>query len=165
MCEDLYMSLFKPLILSHSIEIKTTPEKIWDFFKNIELNYTTWHSEDHVKFHWTKGEPLEEGSTIYSEQYVMGKITKYKGMVAESIPNRKITFKFFYPVSMISPKIEWLMQPKDTNTVFTAITYIRAGHLYKKLFKKGMKNIIEAHDKHVAEEGENLKIILESSSN
>ena len=86
-------------------------------------------------------------------------------MVAESIPNRKITFKFFYPVSMISPKIEWLMQPKDTNTVFTAITYIRAGHLYKKLFKKGMKNIIEAHDKHVAEEGENLKIILESSSN
>ena len=54
MCEDLYMSLFKPLILSHSIEIKTTPEKIWDFFKNIELNYTTWHSEDHVKFHWTK---------------------------------------------------------------------------------------------------------------
>ena len=41
---------------------------------------------------------------------------------------------------------------------------MRAGHLYEKLFKKGMKNIIEAHDKHVAEEGENIKKILESSS-
>ena len=155
------MRLFKPLLLSHSIEIKTSPEKIWDFFKNIEQNYTTWHSDDHVKFHWTKGKSLNEGSTIYSEQYVMGKITKYKGMVAEIIPNRKITFKFIYPVSLISPKIEWLIEPKGSNTVFTAITYMRAGHLYKKLFKKGMKNIIEAHDKHVAEEGENLKKILE----
>jgi len=36
-----------------------------------------------------------------------------------------------------------------------------AGHLYKKLFKKGMKNLIKEHDRHVAEEGENLKKILE----
>ena len=85
-------------------------------------------------------------------------------MISEIIPNRKIAFKFFYPVSLISPKIEWLIEPKDSNTVFTAITYMRAGHLYEKLFKKGMKNIIEAHDKHVAEEGENIKKILESSS-
>jgi hypothetical protein len=94
----------------------------------------------------------------------MGKITKYKGMVSEIIPNRKIAFKFFYPVSLISPKIEWLLEPKDSCTIFKAITYMRAGHLYKKLFRNGMKNIIEAHDKHVSEEGENLKKILESSS-
>ena len=31
-CEDLKMPLFKPLTLSHSIEIKTTPEQIWGFF-------------------------------------------------------------------------------------------------------------------------------------
>jgi hypothetical protein len=37
------MPLFKTLQLSHSIEIKTTPVKIWHFFKNIEQNYTIWH--------------------------------------------------------------------------------------------------------------------------
>lgn len=33
------MKLFKPLILTDSIEIKTTPEKIWEFFTNLEKNY------------------------------------------------------------------------------------------------------------------------------
>ena len=68
------MNLFKPLLLRHSIDIKTSPETIWDFFYHIELNYTTWHPYDHIIFKWTKGAPLEVGSTFYSEQYVMGKI-------------------------------------------------------------------------------------------
>ena len=155
------MPLFKPLVLRDSIEIKTTPEKIWEFFTNLEQNYTTWHPEDHVLFKWTKGQPLENGSTAYAEQYVMGKVTKYNATLAEIIPNRKIVFKWSYPVSLMSPKIEWLIEPKGSQSIFTAITYMRAGHLWSKLFKKGMKNIIEAHNKHVGDEAENLKKILE----
>jgi len=154
------MPLCKRLELSHSIEIKTSPEKIWNFFKNTD-NYTTWHPKDHIKFIWTEGKPLEIGSKFYSEQLVFGKVQKYKGHIKETIPNRKIVFTFKFPVSLISPEIEWRIEPKGSNTVFTAITYMRAGHLYKKLFKKGMKNLIKEHDRHVAEEGENLKKILE----
>ncbi len=154
------MPLCKRLELSHSIEIKTSPEKIWNFFKKTE-NYTTWHPKDHIKFIWTEGKPLEVGSKFYSEQLVFGKVRKYKGHIKEIIPNRKIVFNFKFPVSLISPEIEWCIEPKGSNTVFTAITFMRAGHLYKKLFKKGMKNLIEEHDRHVAEEGENLKKILE----
>jgi uncharacterized protein YndB with AHSA1/START domain len=150
--------------LKHSIEIKTTPEKIWDFFYHIEQNYTIWHPHDHVVFTWTKGKPLEVGSTFYSEQYMMGKIQKYKGTVTDTVDHRKIVFQFAYPVSIFSPKIEWLITPKGSNTVFTAITHMRAGHLYQKLFKKSMKKIIMAHDKHVAEEGENLKALLEQDT-
>jgi hypothetical protein len=40
------MPLFKQLVLKDSIEIKTTPEKIWEFFTNLEQNYKTWHPED-----------------------------------------------------------------------------------------------------------------------
>ena len=154
------MPLCKRLELSHSIEIKTSPEKIWNFFKKTE-NYTTWHPKDHIKFIWTEGKPLEVESKFYSEQLVFGKVQKYKGHIKEIIPNRKIVFTFKFPVSLISPEIEWRIEPKGSNTVFTAITYMRAGHLYKKLFKKGMKNLIKEHDRHVAEEGENLKKILE----
>jgi hypothetical protein len=67
-------------------------------------------------------------------------------------------------MSLISPKIVWYTETKGENTVFTAISYFRAGHLYKKLFKKGMKNLITEHSRHVGEEGENLKKILEGSS-
>ena len=116
------MSLFKQLVLKDSIEIKTTPEKIWEFFYNIEKNYTKWHPEDHILFKWTKGRPWEEGSTFYAEQYVMGKITKYKGTIVEIVPNKKTVSKFSLPISLVSPKIEWLIEPKGSNSVFTAIT-------------------------------------------
>lgn len=155
------MPLCKRLLLKHSIDINTTPEKIWEFFKNLEKNYTTWHPKDHIVFKWIKGNPLEEGSTCYAEQYVMGKPTKYKATLSEVIPNRKIVLKWSYPVSLLSPKVEWLIEPKGNKTTFTAITHMRAGYLFSKLFKKGMKNVITVHDKHVAEEGETLKKLLE----
>jgi len=156
------MSLFKQLLLKDSIEINTTPEKIWEFFKNLDKNYTTWHTKDHILFKWIKGEPLEEGSTCYAEQYVMGKVTKYNATLVDIIPYKKIVFKWFYPVSLMSPKVEWLIDPKGQHTVFTAITYMRAGHLWNKLFKKEMKKLIEAHNKHTGEETKNLKKILEN---
>ena len=154
------MPLCKRLELSHSIEIKTTPEKIWNFLKNPE-NYTIWHPKDHIKVIWTEGKPFELGSKFYSEQLVFGKVQKYKAQIKEVIPNRKIVFTFKLPVSLISPEIEWRIEPKGSNTVFTAISYIRAGHLFKKLFRNGMKNFIEEHNRHVGEEGENLKNLLE----
>ena len=157
------MPLCKRLLLQHAIEINITPEKIWDFFKNIDTNYTTWHPKDHIKFTWTGGKPLEEGSTCYAEQYVMGKPTKYNATLTEIIPNRKIVFKWSYPVSLMSPKIEWLIEPKNSHTIFTAITHMRAGHLFKKLFKKSMNKLIAEHDRHVAEGRKNLKKILEES--
>ncbi len=154
------MPLCKRLKLSHSIEIKTTHEKIWNFLKN-PSNYKTWHPKDHIKIIWKEGNPLELGSKFYSEQLVFGKVQKYKGQIKEVIPNKKVVFKFKFPVSLISPEIEWRTDTKGENTVFTAISFLRAGHLYKKLFKKGMKKLIEEHDRHVGEEGENLKKILE----
>jgi uncharacterized protein YndB with AHSA1/START domain len=156
------MPLFKPLKLSHSIEIKTTHEKIWNFLRNPD-NYTIWHPQDHIRMMWTEGKPFEERSKFYSEQLIFGKVQKYNGQIKEIIPNRKVVFTFKFPMSLISPKIVWYTETKEENTVFTAISYFRAGHLYKKLFKKGMKNLITEHNRHVGEEGENLKKILESS--
>ncbi|MCD4746258.1 MAG: hypothetical protein K8R58_08160 [Bacteroidales bacterium] len=62
------MGLFKQYIIKSSIKIKATPEKIWNFFYNIEDNYKNWHPKDHNYFHWTKGNPLEVGSEIDSEE-------------------------------------------------------------------------------------------------
>ena len=158
------MKLFKDLILKHSIEIKTSPEKIWEYFVNLEKNYTTWHPKDHILFKWTKGNPLEKGALCYAEQYVMGKVTKYNTICAEIILNKKIVFKFSFPISLITPKIEWIIESKGSNTVFTAITYMRMGNLLKVIFKKEMDKLIKAHDKHVGEEAENLKRILENKN-
>jgi uncharacterized protein YndB with AHSA1/START domain len=155
------MGLFEPLLLKDSIEIKTTPEKIWDFFANLDKNYTTWHPDDHIVFKWVEGNPLQEGSKFYAEQLVMGKAKQYNGTISEIIPYRKIVVNFAFPISLVSPKIEWLLEPKNSTTVFSAITYMRFGKLFSKLFKKHMDTMIKIHNKHTWAEAENLKKIME----
>lgn len=155
------MKFFKQLVLKDSIEIKTTPEKIWDFFYNLEKNYKTWHPEEHVLFKWTEGKPMETGSKWYGEEYLNGKLRKFKGTISEAVPNRKISFKISFPISLASPGFEWLIEPKGSNSVFTAISYIRCIGFYRLIAKKHMDEVIEVGKKHVKEEGENLKKILE----
>lgn len=148
-------------MLKDSIEINTTPERIWEFFTNLDKNYTTWHPEDHIIFKWVEGKPLEVGSKFYAEQLVMGKVKQYNGTISEIIPNRKIVITFAFPISLVSPKVEWLFEPRNSTTIFTAITYMRFGKLFSKLFKKNMEKLIEVHDKHTWAEAQNLKKILE----
>ena len=88
------MSLFKQFLLEDSIEIKTTPENIWEFFTNLEQNYKSWHPEDHVLFKWTKGKPMETGSAWYGEEFLGGNLKKFKGTIGEVVPNRKIVFQY-----------------------------------------------------------------------
>jgi uncharacterized protein YndB with AHSA1/START domain len=154
------MALIKTLVLKGSIEINVPPEKIWEFFTNLEQNYKTWHPEDHILFKWTEGPPMEEGSRFYAEQYAMGDVTVYKGTIGEVIPNRKIVFNLSFPMSVVSPKFEWLIEPKNSHAVFIDITYLRFERLFR-LFGKRFNALLEAHDNHTGTERENLKKLLE----
>jgi len=155
------MGLFTQLELKDSIEIKTTPEKIWDFLINLEKNYKSLHPEDHILFKWTKGKPMELGSQFYGEEVMGGKVVKIKGFICEVVPNRKSVLKYSFPVSLVIAKGEMLIEPKGSSSVFTSISYLRAGNLSYKLSKKHMQKHVDIHKKHVREEVENLKAILE----
>lgn len=157
------MMLVNPLVLKSSIEIKTQPEKIWEFFSNLEQNYKLWHPEDHILFQWVKGPPMETGSHFYAEQYAMGNVTKYKGTIGESIPNRKIVFNLSFPLSILSPKFEWHIESKGEHAVFIDISYLNFATLLRIFNKKGFEKLLEAHDEHTGKERENLKKILESN--
>jgi len=165
------MSLFKPLVLKDSIEIKATPEKIWGFFANLDKNYKAWHPTDHVLFKWTKGKPMETGSEWYGKECLQGELMKGKGTIGEVIPNRKIVFKNAFPLSIVSPGFEWRIEPKGPNSIFTAVSYINAERIMRKLMPifhhhdhKDMETLIAVGKKHVKEEGENLKKILEKKN-
>ena len=83
------MALLKDVILTDSIGIKTTPEKIFDFFTNIvgDESYRAWHPEDHVALRWIEGQPWKEGSVVYAEEYIHGKLHKLKLIVTKIIKN------------------------------------------------------------------------------
>ena len=156
------MGVFKDVVLKHSIEIRTTPEKIWDFFLHMEEHYRDWHPEDHVLFRWVNGKPWEEGSVVYAEEYLHGKLHKLTFRIVKVVPNREIEFS---PASRILrfyfPKNTFSIEPKGDTCIFTATGHMNVGWIAANLFKKQYERGIESARKHMKEEGENLKRILE----
>ncbi|MCW4032845.1 MAG: hypothetical protein NWF08_05580 [Candidatus Bathyarchaeota archaeon] len=147
--------------IKDSIEIKTTPEKIFNFFFHIEENYRAWHPQDHVKFSWIKGKPMEEGSVGFFEEYLHGKIHKMSAKYTRILPNKEVEFKVTNPIWRIFyPKGLMTIEQKGDHCIFTAINYFRLGPLSSK--SKFLKNRFKAVKKHMKEEGENLKKILEN---
>ena len=38
------------------------------------VDYKSWHPIDHIEFKWTKGKPMESGSSWYGKEIVRGKV-------------------------------------------------------------------------------------------
>ena len=154
------MIFFKERVLSDSIEIHTTPEKIWDFFNNLEKNYKSWHPDDHIVCRWIKGKPHEVGSIVYAEEVLAGRLCKIKMLCTNIDVNRKIEYKSLFPLSIFHPRSIYLIEKKGHKTVFTALNYFRI----PKLFNRSIELLIDATEKHIKDEGEKLKILMESKT-
>ena len=159
------MAFFEEWVLKDSIEIKTTAEKIFTFFNSIidDESYRAWHTEDHVSLRWLKGNPWTEGSVVYAEEYIHGKLHKLKFKITKIVPGERIEYtptsrfaKFFFP------KNEFIIEQKGEFCVFTASGTYRVGKLGKIFFKKAIEKGLSSVRKHMREEGINLKNILES---
>ena len=143
------------ITLKDTIEIKTTPEKIFEWVAHLDENFHAWHP-DHVKCRWLKGKPAEEGSILYVEEYLHGKLHKIKFLITKIEPNRKIECKLLFPMSLICPKGSFIIESKRESCIFTATLSFR----FAKFFLTFAKNRVEAIEKHMKEEGENLKRLL-----
>lgn len=159
------MALLEKVTLTDSIEIKTTPEKVFSFLRNLvdDESYRNWHPEDHVALRWTNGKPWEEGSVVYAEEYIHGKLHKLKFVVTKVVPDELIEYA---PVSrflrIYFPKNTFSVQIKGDTCIFTATATYRIGWLIKTFAKKSLDRGLSSVRKHVKEEGENLKMILEA---
>jgi hypothetical protein len=148
------------MILSHSIEINASPEKIFRWFNGLKDSdsYKAWHP-DHVAFRWIKGEPFEEGSTVYFEQYLHGRLHKGRFSCTRIVPNRLIEYRPPFPLSIFMPGNQFLTEPAhEGRCIFTATINLRMDPLSKILNRKR----IQAVERHMKEEGERLKSILEN---
>lgn len=155
------------ITLRHSIEVEAAAEEAFQWlvqrFRDGE-SYRAWHP-DHVDIRWTKGEPLKEGSIIYAEEYLHGYLHKLKFRITKIVPDRMIAYRSLFPLSLLAPGNSFLIEPKEANScVFTAIGSLRLPRwLFKRLHKKH-EGKIDATERHMREEGENLKKALEGRS-
>ena len=146
------------IILRDSIEIKVTPQKTFDWLVHLEENYKAWHP-DHVECYWLKGKPAAEGSILYVEEYIHGSLHKMRSRITKIEPTERIEYKFLFPMSLICPEGSFIIEPKGESCIFTATLSFR----FAKILPKLAKGRVEALKKHMREEGENLKRLLEMS--
>ena len=162
------MLFFEDVVIQDSIVIKTSPENIFEFLTSIvdDDSYRTWHNEDHVSFQWLKGRPWEKDSILYAKEYIHGKLHKLKFKITEIVTNQRIEYtptscfvrKFF-------PKNEFIIEPKGDSCRFIAKGTYRIGKIGKIFFKGSIEKALSSVKKHMREEGENLKNILETKLN
>ncbi len=159
------MKMLEDVTLEHSIEIRTTPEKIFEFFSNLvdDKSYRSWHSDDHVALRWLEGSPWQEGSVVYAEERIDGELHKLTFIVTRVVPNREIEY---VPASRFhrryAPKYTFSVEPKDATCVFAAAVHARIPLLLRLLSKKRVERGVSSVRKHMKEEGENLKRMLEA---
>jgi len=158
------MKLLEGVVITDAVEIGVPPEKVFDFFLQIvdDASYRTWHPIDHVTFRWIRGNPYEEGSVAYAEEYLHGQLHKLKFRISKIVPNREIEY---VPLSRLLriffPKNRFEIRPSRDGCVFTAEVYLRIGRIARALAKRKLEMGLSSVRKHMKEEGENLKRILE----
>ena len=63
------------IVLRDTVEIRASPEQIFEFLAHFKENVHAWHP-DHVECRYLTYDPLGEGSVIYIEEYLHGKLHK-----------------------------------------------------------------------------------------
>ena len=145
--------------IKDTIEIKTTPQKIFDGLIKVfssQEHFKEWH-KDHVRCQWLNGKPFEEGSILYVEEHLHGKLHKMRFLSTQLEPNRRIEYRLLFPMSIICPRGSFSVEPKRGSCIFTATLTFRFSWFLKKYAND---NVVAMKD-HMREEGENLKKIIE----
>lgn len=144
--------------MTDEIWIRSTPEAFFDFFEKMEEHYTDWHP-DHRLFRWVDGRGVEEGVTFYFEEVIGGELMKKKVVFTRVEEARHLEFTFTNRLlRLIMPRISFHAEPKDDGILVTAEIHVRTGPIGAWLNRREF----DAVRRHMREEGENLKRILES---
>jgi hypothetical protein len=147
--------------LRDSIEIHTTSRQLFTWVGRMPQEYTSWHP-DHVACRVLHGAMLEVGSVLECEEYLHGKLHSMRFRKRKVVPDKRIEFQV---KGMGRGAFE--AQPSGDTIRFVAELDIGSdapiiGQLFDFIFSRLFNQRIESMRQHMAEEGRNLKAILES---
>ena len=144
-------------------EIEASPEQVFDWLAHFEDNYLAWHP-DHVECRHVSGAPLERGTVIYTEEYLHGQIHKLTFEVTDLVPNSRVDYRAGFGKGGA-----FKVEPKGDRVLFIATLDVGSrapvlGWLFDTVMRTLFSDRIEALQRHMAEEGENLKRLLEEGT-
>jgi hypothetical protein len=157
------------ITLRDTVEIKTSPEKIFQWFAHLDKNFSSWHPKEHVACRYLKGNPLERNSVLYFEVYLLGKLQKARYRVTIVKPNSRIEYSMEFPLSLIGGRGAWIMEQRGCNSLFMNDLYLGTrvpllGSVMDRLIQLFLGRLNRAFVQHMAEEDQNLKRIMEEGT-
>lgn len=149
------------ITLRDEIEINAAPEQIFEWLSKLDSHYCDWHP-DHVACEYLSGTFFQEGSMIYTEEYLHGELHKLKMKTVRYLPNSFIEYKILGMGSGGS----FVVEPIGKKSNFIATLHFGLGiPLLDKIIDPILQRLLsfqlEALRAHMKEEGQNLKGILE----
>jgi hypothetical protein len=148
------------IISETSPPIHAAPQDVFAFFAGMEANYRPWHP-DHVLFRWLDAPEIGQGTRFHFQERIAGKLLKKTvvftrieaGTLIEFAPTSRI-FKAFLP------RISFRITPSHGRITVTQEIQLRIGPLAARLNRREL----DAVRRHMREEGENLRTMLEGAS-
>jgi hypothetical protein len=151
------------ITIKDSIEIKTTPERIFDWFENLDKHFTEWHP-NHKKFVKVTG-GMNEGDVVYFEQCCEGRWFKVKGKITKMEKNKK---GWRAELKTLLAGITFIAEAKGNICIFTHIESFGfetpvIGTIVDLLLKLLYHSVFDIVKRDMIEDGKRLKEILEKS--
>lgn len=148
--------------LRDSIEIHTTARQVFTWLESMPKEYVSWHP-DHIACQVVHGSMLEVGSEIECEEYLHGKLHSLRLRVTKVVPNKRVEFV----IERMGRGAFEVLTNNDTVRFVAELDIGTAspifGPLFDYIFSWFFYQRIEAMQRHMEEEGKNLKAILESA--
>lgn len=147
--------------LRDSIDIRTTPSQLFAWLSRLPQEYQAWHP-DHVSCRIIHGSMLEVGSVIECQEYLHGKLHTLRFRMTKVITDQRVEFEV---IGMGRGAFE-AQQDQGETIKFVAELDIgpdipMIGQLFDLIFSLVFKRRIADLSRHMSEEGQNLKAILE----
>ncbi|HEU0298086.1 MAG TPA: hypothetical protein VFR37_01500, partial [Longimicrobium sp.] len=143
--------------ITDTVWIRTTPERVFGFFENMDENYQGLHVKNQL-FRWEEGRGMREGVVFAVEEIINLSVVRERVRVARVEPNRRIELAFTRrALCLIVPRIVLRIEPEAEGTRLTWEIRVRAWVAGTRLNGDGLDSM----RRRVREAGESLKGLLE----
>ncbi len=149
--------------LRDTVAIDVAPGAVWSWLETLPDHYPEWHP-DHSDARWVRGSAFVPGAVMEIGESLHGKPHRLRMKVTEVEPGRRLRYRVFPGVSG-----EFVVDAVDGGSDFTAVIAMGVsvpvmGTAVDWLLRRTLAGRLEAMARHQAEEGTNLKALLESHS-
>ncbi|HET6947213.1 MAG TPA: SRPBCC family protein [bacterium] len=151
------------IVLRDRVEIEATPERVFEWFWHLDANYRSWHPA-HVSCRYLRGRGLANGSVLYAEEYLHGKLHGLRFSLMNVVPDRGFSYRVFPGL-----RGEFRMRPTDHQTELVAEirvgwTMPGIGAAVDAVLRIVLGRVLTDLQQHMREEGVNLRRLLAEGS-